>query len=161
MISHERLKELVHYDPETGIFTSKVKMRSKQPDSALGTPRPDGYLNIGVDYGVYLAHRLAWFYMTGEWPARQIDHRNKKKSDNRFKNLREATNTQNHRNKPSYNLSGLKGVSKSKNRWMARIKVNGTTIFLGRHASKERAHEAYCAAAAKYFGEFKCLETYQ
>lgn len=109
----------------------------------------------------YLEHRLAWFYMTGVWPA-QVDHKNTVKSDNRFTNLRGATTSQNNRNrvKPRRNKSGQKGVTERKRsgNWEANITVQGKDIYLGKFPTLEKAADAYNAAALKYHGEFARLD---
>lgn len=87
-----------------------------------------------------------------------VDHRNGDTLDNRRENLRLASVRQNCQNtkKPAHNTSGFKGVwwSVQKKRWRAQIRVDGKLVHLGAHASPEQAHESYCRAAAKYFGEF-------
>ena len=104
------------------------------------------------------AHRLAWFFVYGEWPQKQIDHINGNKSDNRISNLRLATASQNLSNKgiTKSNTSGYKGVSfnRTKKKWMASIKVNKKSINLGYFLTPEEASEAYKAAAIKHHGEF-------
>ena len=96
--------------------------------------------------------------MTGEWPTLKIDHKNNIRDDNRWENLREATQSQNIANAISSgrNKSGYRGVSymATSGAWGAWIKVNGKSRFLGRFASKESAHQAYCIEARKAFGEF-------
>ncbi len=112
MLTQERLLELIHYNPETGLFSRLGGRRSDRVGKVAGSPQGQGYLLIFVDGRRYRAHRLAWFYMTGEWPADGIDHVNNIKTDNRFANLRLATRAQNEMNKPPSrsNTSGVKGV---------------------------------------------------
>ena len=82
-ITQERLKELVRYDPETGLFTSIKKRRGCKLGSILGTSIGKAeYLVMHLDYQLYYAHRLAWFYMTGEWPDPEVDHENGRRTDN-------------------------------------------------------------------------------
>jgi len=117
-----------------------------------------GYRQISVDNRLYLAHRLAWLYMTGEWPEVQIDHVNMDRADNRFVNLRQATRSENKGNMRAQanNASGLKGVywHKRAGKWCAQINTNGTRRHLGCFDSPEAAHAAYIASAKKHFGEF-------
>jgi len=158
-ITVERLREVLAYDPETGIFTRKVSTNSRVKIGDVATHMgPFGYLYIQVDGGRYFAHRVAWFYQTGSWPAEMIDHINGVKSDNRFANLREATRSQNMQNRRTYksNACGLKGVGWNirRNRWQAKISVNGTRMFLGYFDTPEEAHAAYVAAAERHHGEF-------
>ena len=106
----------------------------------------------------FSAHRLIWLLMTGVWPSREIDHINGVPGDDRWLNLREATHTQNMRNSKGrrHNQSGLKGAHfhKQAGKWRGRIVVNKAEINLGLFATPEEAHQAYCEAAEKYFGEF-------
>lgn len=159
MLTHARLKELVHYDPTTGIFLWKVNRRgpAKRGD-IVGNPMKDGHLQACIDGHRTLVHVFAWFYMTGEWPPQDIDHRNRVPDDNRWENLRLASMSQNQQNQSlsSRNKSGFKGVFfvKEKNRWLASIKAEGKSKHLGYFSSKEEAAVAYAVAAQRYFGEF-------
>lgn len=131
MITQERLKEILHYDPETGIFTWKVDVgrygRIKAGSEA-------GYLNRNyyecfIDGIRYPAHRLAWFYVHSTWPELLIDHINGNGHDNRICNLREATKSQNACNQKlsTCNSSGIKGLfwSSYHDAWCAHITKNG------------------------------------
>jgi len=158
-ITLERLKELVEYSPETGLFLWRVQMNSAAPvGSIAGTVRPDGYRGIRIDKRHYFAHRLAWFYVHGEWPALYLDHINCDRADNRIKNLRVATRSQNHANvgRRSHNTSGFKGVTwhKRDRHWRSQIKHAGTLHHLGSFSDPALAHEAYCRAARQLFGKF-------
>jgi len=157
MITPEELRSRFDYNPETGIFTSKIKRGVLRIGATVGCTY-NGYIRIGIDYRYYLGHRLAWLYMTGEWPS-QVDHRNGVRNDNRWQNLRIATHTQNHQNKSILctNKSGYKGVqpsSKTKNRWIATIKVGLKIKYLGTFDCPKKAHLAYIHAANEHFGEF-------
>ncbi len=157
MTTAERLRELLHYNPETGVFTWVVKRRGVRVGAMAGTvSSTNGYRIIRLDYRAYQAHRLAWLWMVGGWPKGQIDHLNCNKVDNRWCNLREATPTQNTRNRPVRrdNRIGFKGVARANHRWQARIWVNGKRFHIGCFDSPEDAHNAYAAAAKEYFGEF-------
>ncbi len=120
--------------------------------AAVGTAiRPDGYIRFQVDGRSYMAHRLAWLYVHGSWPAFEIDHRDGNRANNRIGNLRDVTRTQNNRNRQRVRLdseSGLIGAFKVRgyNRWKARIRINGRQVSLGCFGSAEAAHQAYCAA---------------
>lgn len=147
-----RLRELLHYDPATGVFTWLVHRQRHRAGTVAGSPHSAGYIEIGVCGRSYLAHRLAWLYVHGEWPARDVDHRNGIKTDNRIDNLRDVTkvvNLQNRRGAAAGNVSGLLGVSKSAakcGRWFARLQVNGRQKSLGSFDSPEAAHAAYLTA---------------
>src|ERR1700674_1345685 len=97
MVLAERLRAVLLYDPETGVFTRRINRGKWKAGAQVGWLRPDGYIGIGLDYHEYLAHRLAWLYVTGEWPI-DVDHENTCRSDNRWDNLREASRSQNMRN---------------------------------------------------------------
>jgi hypothetical protein len=144
MISAERLRELLHYEPETGVFTRLVSTRGNaHAGDVAGTPLRQGYLQIGADGRYYLAHRLAWLYMTGEWPKDQIDHINCDKSDTRWCNLREATHAQNMMNKAA--LFGFKGITWHKRgcKWQAQIGHNNKHHYLGSFDTQMEAAVAY------------------
>jgi len=157
-ISHERLLELVSYDPATGHFCNRAGRGGTRPGSPLGHVESNGYRRIMVAGHRYFAHRLAWFYMTGGWPPAVVDHKNVCPDDNRWKNLRLATRSQNQANqrKRSGTMSPLKGAHWNRFRgyWQSYIRVGGKSVFLGRFDAPEDAHAAYVAAAAEHFGEF-------
>jgi hypothetical protein len=161
MLTAERLRELLHYDPETGVFTWRARRSNFSRygiGDVAGCVNPVGYRRIGWGKTYYPAHRLAWLYMTGEWPSGAIDHINCVKDDNRLANLRVATTAQNRANarKSSNNTSGFKGVvwHRKMCRWMAGIKVNGRSLHLGYFDCPAEAHTAYVKAAKEHFGEF-------
>jgi hypothetical protein len=159
MLMHERLREVLHYDAETGEFRWIVAAGPRAKIGAIaGSFDKNGYRVIRIDGRAYKAHRLARFYITGAWPPAQIDHADLDKTNNRFSNLREATGSQNQWNQRAYsnNKSGLKGVSwdKQHSKWLAQIKVYGKVRHLGRFTTPEAAHAAYVAAAAEHFSEF-------
>lgn len=161
-LTQGRLRELLDYCPETGVFTRKVRAANVPAGAVAGCLRPSGYLVISIDDKLRRAHQLAWLYMTGEWPPRFLDHRDLNKSNNRWVNLRLATKSQNQANigLTKSNASGLKGVSRYRagekygKPWQAGIGKDGKTFHLGHFPTKEDAHAAYCEAANKLFGEF-------
>jgi hypothetical protein len=151
-----RLKELFEYNSITGVFTRKITLCGKAiMGTTVGSYRK-GYLIISVDGKQYLAHRLAWLYMTGKWPKNQLDHINMQKDDNRLANLREATNSQNKMNmrKRRDNKCGFKGVYAYKDCFRASISKDGKNIELGLFPTAQKAHEAYKAKAQELFGRF-------
>jgi hypothetical protein len=113
-----------------------------------------GYWFLHLDHKRYAAHRLAWLYVYGVWPAECIDHINRVRTDNRISNLREATRAQNRQNLclSAKNKSGIRGVSfdRVNSNWRASISVGGRAKNLGRFASKSDAAAAYAAEAAKF-----------
>jgi hypothetical protein len=154
MISQKRLKELLHYDPETGIFVWRVSGTGRRPSRQAGTRKSNGRIEIGIEGRTYYAHRLAWLYTYGVWPN-ELDHINLETGDNRLGNLRKATRCENTYNikRKSNNSSGFKGVSLHEGRWRARIQANKRAIFLGHFATKEQAIVAYREAAHRLHGE--------
>ena len=149
----ERLRELLHYDLETGAFVWLVNTKRACAGSVAGCQNRHGYLRICIDGRSYQAHRLAWLYVYGAWPTDQIDHRNGVCDDNRLCNLREATAAENMQNRRlnKDNTSGFMGVSwdKTNKTWLARIRINSKKLDLGRFSTPEAAHEAYVAAKAR------------
>ena len=160
MLTQARLKEVPHYDPDTGVFTHRVTRvgRGTQAGQVAGCVDERGYVKIGLFYKRYWAHRLAWFYMTGAWPQYEIDHINGDKSDMRWCNLRAATLSQNRVNvgRLANNTSGYKGVhwSKAAQKWQARIEWQGVSYYLGIYVKIEDAHMAYALAAERLHKEF-------
>lgn len=134
MITQERLKELLHYNADTGNFDWHRRYRGCRLDR-IGHLTRFGYLLIGIDGRSYQAHRLAWLYIHGEMPKHQIDHINGDKLDNRIENLRDVSQHHNCKNKSraKNNTSGVTGVywSKTKNKWKASIGINNKTKALG------------------------------
>jgi HNH endonuclease/AP2 domain len=122
-----------------------------------GAKKAGDYIRISIDGRQHLAHRLAWLYVHGRWPAALIDHINGNPADNRIANLREASRSQNQANSGLRlgNRSGLKGISrKPYGTWSAQIFYQGTKHYLGTFATPEEAHAAYREAARRLFGEF-------
>lgn len=147
----ERLRELFHFDPETGIFTRRVSVSNVKAGDVAGFLRVDGYWYIRVDGTQYLAHRLAWLYVSGSWPVEHIDHINGDEADNRLVNLREVTHAQNmqNRNRASViSASGVLGVNwyPKYRKWVARIVTNGKRRHLGYFSDIGLARDAYIAA---------------
>ena len=152
-----RLRELLAYEPLTGVFTRKVRSAQRvQVGDVAGGLDDKGYIRIRVDGKKYRAHRLAWLWMTGEWPNPDCDHRNLVKMDNRWANLREATRSQNAGNLPSNNPTGLKGIywHSRGQKWRSAICVHGRKKYIGDFDCKAAAHLAYVVAADRHFGEF-------
>jgi len=160
MLTQEYLKSILHYDPETGIFTW-LKCRNKNlVGSKAGyicSSRGHGYVKIRIKSKQYLAHRLAFLYMGGKIPQ-TIDHINQDRADNRWCNLRECTRSQNGANQKSYrknNTSGYRGVHLHPcGKYMSRMCNNGRRYYLGLFDNPEAAHEAYKKAHSELFGEF-------
>lgn len=157
MLTQKRLKEIIEYDQETGVFTWKKRTsnRVRVGDIAGGLHKPSGYVFIGLGRR-YKAHRLAWLYSYGYIPETEIDHVNGRRSDNRLLNLRETSHQCNMQNSKhsNNNTSGFKGVSfdMSTGRWKSYIKINYKMINLGRHT------DALEAALTRLTLEVRCQE---
>jgi hypothetical protein len=174
VITAAQARAILDYNPETGGFRWKARTpemfppggrsadwqcrnwNSRWAGQPAGTLHPGGHVIIRVFGKNYKAHRLAWLLMTGEWPKEEIDHKNLAGSDNRWANLREATHHQNMANKHAQrnNTSGFKGVVRHKDKWRAKLCVNGRHIHVGIFDTGEEAAEAYFAAASKHMGEY-------
>src|SRR5262249_29995849 len=125
-LNAERLRELLHYAPETGRFYWRVSKGGVAAGSEAGSPHSHGYTVIRIEGACHYAHRLAWLYVYGEHPAQQIDHRDGNRADNRIANLRLSTPPQNARNRSRRHRQGpFKGVQRRGRKWKARIDVDG------------------------------------
>ena len=149
----ERLKEVLHYDPETGVLTwiKTLSARATKGKKA-GSRDKWGYVTTSIDRRFYKAHRLAWLYMTGEWPKGDIDHINGVPGDNRWINLRDvshAANSQNRRRARCNSRTGVLGVQNTKWGFLALITVHGKVHYLGYHPTIEAASSAYLEAKRK------------
>ena len=162
-LSWEELHQLLHYNLLTGVWrwrpgsiqggkgTGKGGRNRRGVAGCVGS---DGYREITVNGRSYLAQLLAWFYVTGEWPKDRIDHINRERDDNRFRNLREATHQQNMQNRKAHtnNTSGTTGVS-----WVTRDRVWRAEIgdeCIGYFKSKKDAIAARRAREPEVFGEY-------
>jgi hypothetical protein len=157
-LSQAKLKELLYYDPETGIFTHRTTHGQVVAGQVAGFAHKRGYWQVCAAGFTIKAHQAAWFYMTGEWPAALIDHRDRDKRNNRWSNLREATNAQNCKNigKPKRNTSGVLGVGWHKRigKWQASIRVDRHLLSLGYFDDLGEAAKIRRAAELQHFGAF-------
>ena len=156
MLTQAYLKELLHYNQDTGVFTN---LTNRAPTIKVGDisgfTRKDNYVVIKIKSKAYKAHRLAWLYIHGEFPINLIDHINGIRNDNRISNLREATNRQNIQNLKSPrkdNKSGYLGVSYRKDcgKWRATLFFNGQNKSLGDYDTPEIASEVYLKAKRQF-----------
>jgi hypothetical protein len=151
MLTQSRLKELFSYDYETGNFTV-IKTRkgsSKKIGDLLGSKSYAGYLEAEIDSKKYYLHRLAYLYMTGSFPEGNIDHCNRNKSDNSWKNLKVVTQQENLENNilpRKHGSLGYRGVYRYKDKFRAKINHKGKQIHLGQFATIEEASQAYLKA---------------
>lgn len=161
MLTVKRLKELLKYDPHTGVFIWLIqtnRSQTKPGDRAGRVNATTGRCEIGVDGKRYISARLAWFYMTGRWPVGEVDHADTNPLNDRWKNLRLATRGQNEANKglSRRNTSGMKGVSWDRNRqkWKAQIAANGKNRLIGRFETPDAAQAAYARELISLHGKF-------
>lgn len=151
ILTQEILKEHLHYNPDTGVFTWIKKTSSYSRVSVgdiAGWYDYKNYLKIKILDKSHFTHRLVWLYVYGYIPKEDIDHINGIKNDNRVINLRLASNSENHQNRivSKNNKSGYIGVSPHLNKWRSKITLNGKSIYLGIFNTPEEAHKHYVAA---------------
>lgn len=154
-ITQERLRELLDYNPDSGVFRWRVSLGSKVKGAMAGCPTSAGYLRVRADGRLYYLHRLAFLFVNGRMPPEHVDHINGDVADNRLSNLREVsrqTNMQNRRRARSGNAAGLIGAQfrRDTGRWHSKIRVGGTYLHLGYFDTPQQAHEAYIAAKRKH-----------
>jgi hypothetical protein len=158
MLTAERLREVIRYDPESGlIYPLQQPNRPKRNDlgRSVGRMSVHGYVRHKIEGKDRWVHRLAWLYMTGEWPAAEVDHVNGVRHDNRWGNLRAATKAENAKNNRGKSVNGyLKGTYPHYRKWSAALRVNGKRLLLGYFATEIEAHNAYMEAARKHYGVF-------
>lgn len=136
MLTEQRLKELLHYDIVSGVFTRKISRRSDRIGKTAGSPNEFGHMQIRLDGILYMAHRLAFLYVNGEWPTTNIDHINGNPGDNSFTNLRLATPKENQENVGLRvdNSSGYRGISWNvrERKWVARVQHHKVRFLIGK-----------------------------
>lgn len=160
------VRERFSYEPDTGTFrhiSPSAKHRGSKPIGSIAgciSRKNGGYWVLWINGRWYRAHRIAWLYMTGEWPIGILDHADCNRTNNKWANIRIASRSENSANSPQRkpNSSGYKGVFKVNNRFRAIIGVNRKIIHLGTYDNSQDAYKAYVAAAHKYFGEFARIE---
>lgn len=162
MLTYERLKKLLSYNPETGDWKwlMPINKRTLIGDAA-GTISVHGYRIITIGGVKYRASRLAYLYMNGSWPPDEMDHKNRCKLDDRWDNLRVVSRSQNalNRDLQENNTSGARGVHWDSNRekWFAQVKVDGVNHSIGRFDSFEEAVVARDSAAKDLHQDFAVL----
>ena len=143
----ERLDSILEYEQQTGI------LRWKATGRIAGSISKRGYVNISIDNRFYRAHRVAFAMFHRRWPAGEIDHINRVKSDNRISNLRECSRSENGRNRglPKSNVSGFRGVfwDSGRGKWRSAITIDGERTMLGRFDTAEEASGAFLLAEAQ------------
>lgn len=162
MLTHERLLEVMNYDPETGIARWRSKPAPRANRIQIGDEMgrvTNGYKCVSIDQEFYYLHILIWFYMTGEWPKETIDHHDLNALNNAWNNLREATQQEQNANKAPRGELGLKGViyKKDQNRsrpYVAQINKDGKNKVLGYFDCPAAASFRYQIEADKLYGKF-------
>lgn len=153
MITQKELKDLLHYEPETGTFTWKSTGRGRSERVGY-VHKKTGYDKVKINKKEYALHRLAWLYMKGYTPEYHIDHMNGVRDDNRWENLRHVTRVCNMQNQKvrADNTSGFPGVvwNKRDSKWYVQIQMNNRNVHLGIYDS------ALEAALARYTVEVQC-----
>lgn len=157
-ISLDALKALLEYDPSTGHFKNKITRKRAAAGAIAGSRATIGYIDIRINGKHYWGHRLAWFYNHGEWP-KFVDHINGDRADNRLQNLRSVTRKQNAWNRgiDSRSETGVKGVSKVRNKFVASIWQGRKHITLGSFDNLEDAAQVYDLAIQQFRGEYARL----
>ena len=152
-----RLRELLVYDPSTGVFQWKIDVGrwGRIKAGSIATVVQGPYLKIRFGDKYEFAHRVVWCYMTGEWPVGEIDHKDRYTMNNRFSNLRDVSrgvNAQNRAVRQKNNQGGLLGVSwhKKDQKWRARIQTDRKSVYLGEFQTRDAAFEAYLQAKRKH-----------
>lgn len=152
------IRDLIDYNPETGVLKAKVNFSGRQAGSVIGSQTRQGYYAFSLFGKKCFAHRLAWLLHYGEWPSQPIDHINGIKTDNSIRNLRLCSLSQNQFNKPTQknNTTGVKGVywNKRDKRYVASVQFNGKKYSAGHHKDIESAKEAVMKLREKLAGEF-------
>lgn len=151
ILTQEQLKQILHYDPETGVFRWKLVMANNRNKIwGIAGSINQGYVRIRLKNKTYECHRLAFLYVTGFWPENDVDHIDGCRSNNKWENLRQATRKQNCENIKlrKNNTSGYRGVvwHKATGKWSAMVRHNKKAIWLGLY---EDVKEAAIVAAAK------------
>jgi len=154
----EELRELLNYEPNTGLFRWRVNLRGPaKPGSVAGSSNHTGYISITINGRYFRAHRLAWAFFYDQDPgSMQIDHIDQNKSNNKIINLRLADNGPNKANAgpQKNNKLGVKGVYYVEGKFAACIKKNKKKYHLGSYDTIEEASNVYWAAAEELHGEF-------
>lgn len=155
-LTQKRLKELLSYDPETGVFVWVVQKSNniKVGQIAGCVNKVTGYRDIMINGRTYKSSRLVWLYIKGYFPEHQMDHINRIKNDDRWENLRHVSSQCNTRNcnVSKNNKSGITGVSwrETHKKWYARIMISGKAVHLGSFKSKLDATKARWNAEVKH-----------
>ena len=159
VLTPQYLREHLSYDPESGVM-SWLKPCSSKSRAVIGRQAggitSTGYWQIKLGANRYLVSRLAFLYMTGEWPANVVDHIDRNRENNRWSNLRDVSQSENNRNKATPTRKSMsspipRGVYQSGRKWVVIVRIKGRPTYLGQFASKDEAAEV----AAPYFADVR------
>lgn len=155
-VTAELVREVFSYDPDIGVLVWIAPFAQQIKSGAIaGHIRKDGYVAVKLGGKAYKAHRLIWLYMTGRWPADEMDHIDRNPTNNRWDNLREATHAENCRNRIYRNLTTFTCVGEEKNgKYRARVRLGGERKYLGLFDTPEAASAAVRQAKLNLHGEF-------
>lgn len=151
-ITHKQVVERLEYDPDTGVFTRKMRTsNSVRVGDVAGYLRKDGYRGVRLFGKEYLLGRLAFFVVHRRWPTPEVDHINGDRSDDRIANLREVTRRQNNQNYRCHREGKLLGAVLMKDQhrnkpWRGQIRIDGKFIVLGYFKTEQEAHQSYMKA---------------
>ncbi|HEV2225081.1 MAG TPA: HNH endonuclease signature motif containing protein [Candidatus Acidoferrales bacterium] len=161
-LTAEYVREILDYDPETGVFRYRANLnrRARAGNTCGYQQKETGRFKMRINGHEYMAHRLAWLWMTGKWPTHEIDHIDMDQSNNRWHNLRAATSSQNQAHRPlrRHNTSGITGVcqERRRGRWVTFINHR----IIGYFKSREEAIEARTRAVDEKHGDFAHPDSY-
>ena len=162
-LTQDKLKELLSYDEETGLFTNLVTRGSNAKIGSIAGCLSHGYVQVRILGLAYLAHRLVWLYIHGKWPKNgyEIDHIDGNKANNKLSNIRLCTKVQNSYNKAGIeNITMYRGVYKSLEKFAASIKIDGVDTYLGTFDTAEEAAKCYELKAQDIQKEFYKMPSY-
>lgn len=143
ILSQARVRALFDYNPETGAFSRKIHRKGPKGTKSKWIDKSTGYCRIWIEGKTYRVHRVIWLWMTGNFPVNQLDHDNRVRSDNRWCNLKEVTNSENQKNvgMNPLNTSGITGVHYHirMKKWIAQINIDKKQTQLGAFVEKSDA----------------------
>lgn len=160
----ERVKCLFIYDPDSGVFTRRVQVSNQHVGDTVGCLGKRGYLVANIDGKIQYLHRVAWLYMTGSWPVKKLGHKNRIKTDNRWDNLRIASDYQNasntsRKNKSNTDVRGVYFCTRT-SMYVAEVRHRGKRVLYKRYKTLEEAKCVVEQIRSKYHGEF-AVHTYE
>lgn len=158
--TYKQIARYFSYDPKSGVLTciKDLSQRIKEGDIiGKGVVTPNTYIDVRFNGVVLRAHRISWMLYYGKWPSKEVDHKNRKKNDNRIKNLREASHVENMANRPARAVSGYKGVYRKNSGWICKIGDKGRMYNMGTYDTPEEAALVYNKHAYRLWGKFAVL----